>query len=145
MTKTIIAVALALLATTASAADMFLVLPITSVHFNKDKNKTYNSRNYGLGVEVRCIGEDSGVAVGAFRNSLDKQASYAALDLSVARVHKLRLALLAGAVSGYERSHVFVAPKLSYEGDKYGADLTLIPAALKGGANSIGLSVRYKF
>lgn len=124
----------------AQAAEYFLLVPFTSHHFSG----SYNEVNPGIGLDVRLWG-DHGVQVGTYYNSIRRQTVYAAANVGLLRYENVRLGLLAGGMTGYPISKVFIAPTLSYEGKRWGVDATFLAGKVAGGDNAVGFSFRYRF
>jgi tetrahydromethanopterin S-methyltransferase subunit B len=92
-------ITLPLVALIASAQD-YLVTTVTSFHF--DRNKDYNEKNLGLGIERR-FSETWSASTGYFRNSFNRDTVYVFAGYTPIEVYGWRVGMVGGAVSGYDR------------------------------------------
>jgi len=113
---------LTLLALTGCAGN-WLVLTAASYHENRERG--YNERNLGLGLEVP-MREDVRAIGGTYRNSHDRQSWYAGGQWTPIKLGGLSIGAAAVAASGYEdnRLSLFAAPMVSYEARGWGINLT---------------------
>jgi hypothetical protein len=80
-------------------AQTYAVATITSWHFDRDKS--YNEKNLGLGLEHR-LSDDWSVSAGFFRNSFDRHTNYVFAGYTPLEVMGWRTGVVMGAVTGYE-------------------------------------------
>jgi hypothetical protein len=91
----------------------WLMSGFLSKHINADKD--FNENNYGLGYKT-----NDGYLAGVYRNSLDKNSVYAGKEFQTDPLigDKLKLAIVLGLVSGYNKNIMPMAlPEILY-GDK---------------------------
>ena len=88
-----------LLAMVVQAKD-YAVATVTSFHF--DRNKDYNEKNLGLGIERR-FSETWSASTGYFRNSFNRDTVYVFAGYTPIEVYGWRVGMVGGAVSGYDR------------------------------------------
>jgi len=127
------------------AANTWLQINGASYHFDRDRG--FNERNYGLGLMYR-ISEDKAVAVGEYKNSINKTSHYAYLDYEPLKMGPVRAGVLAGTVDGYYfRNGGFIpmlAPTASIEGKHFGLSAFYIPP-MKNISSVVALQARVKF
>jgi len=141
--KNTIAVALALLAVSANAADGWSVQSIgvhlASYHFPQND---FENVNPGLSVRLH-----NGATFGAYRNSIGRLSAYAGWTWDT-DFHGWRPAITAGVVTGYERADVMplLVPSISTPAvDGFRARFTFVPQIEKGGASAVHLSIERDF
>lgn len=101
-----------------------------SYHFNRSIG--YNERNFGMGVEYKIDAEKSIVA-GFYRNSVRTQTRYLGWVWAPIELGVFRAGAVIGVADGYadmRGGHFFpmALPALSYEGERYGVNFTVIPS-----------------
>ncbi len=132
---------------TPSTAKVWVNLGGFSRHF--DRTRGHNENNYGLGLEYRTSQQLS-YTVGTYHNSLRKQTTFAAVNWQPWSVGPVQVGAAIGLMNGYpalNRGGNFFAvlPMLSYEGQRFGVNVGVIPT-LKNvdGAVIIQFKVRVK-
>lgn len=101
-----------------------------SYHF--DRNKSFNEKNAGLGLEYR-INENASVAVGQYKNSVWSDTRYASLAWTPLHYGIARVGVLTGLADGYpnmRHGDVFplITPFIAIEGRRVGVNLMVIPS-----------------
>ena len=105
----------------------WLMSGFLSKHINADKD--FNENNYGLGYKT-----NDGYLAGVYRNSLDKNSVYAGKEFQTDPLigDKLKLAIVLGLVSGYNKSAMPMAlPEILY-GDKQNETALGVVPPIKG-------------
>jgi len=112
---------LALLALPGCAGN-WLVLTAASYHENRERG--YNERNLGLGLEIPVHDEVRAIG-GTYRNSHDRQSWYAGGQWTPLKLGGLSIGAAAITASGYEedRLSLFAMPMISYEARGWGINL----------------------
>lgn len=113
-----------------SPAKVWLNLGGFSRHF--DRTKGHNEHNFGLGIEYRTSPQLS-YTVGTYRNSLREQTTFAAVNWQPWSVGPVQVGAAIGLMNGYpalNRGGNFFAvlPMISYEGQRFGANVGVIPS-----------------
>lgn len=103
--------------------------------YHSNQSKGYNESNYGLGVEYQ-FRPDTSVMVGSFYNSVRRDTHYAAVNWQPLALGDWKLGVAVGVMNGYpamKNGDYFVAalPMVSYEGQRFGVNLSLIPNVAK--------------
>jgi hypothetical protein len=125
-----------------SRADTWLDVTLTSYHFKREPK--HNEHNLGLGFE-HDIAERWRVIGGAYKNSLYRTSVYAGVSYSYWIEGPWRLSIAGGGITGYEKGVMpIVVPALSYEGDRWGANLFVAPP-FKDSPGVAGLQVKVRF
>ena len=84
----------------ATAGELWGTMMVGSKHLNTDR--TYNERNFGLGLEYR-LSDDWALVAGRYKNSVYGHSTYlGAAYTPLALSPWLRAGIVAGAVNGYE-------------------------------------------
>lgn len=105
----------------------WLMSGFLSKHFNADRD--YNENNTGIGYKNK-----DGWLAGIYRNSLDKNSAYAGKEFQTDPVmgDKLRLAMVLGLVSGYNKPILPLAlPEVLYGNKEHELALGIMPS-IKG-------------
>lgn len=115
----------------AGCAGQWLVVNAASYH--KDRDKGYNERNAGVGVE-QPIGADARLIAGTYRNSHRRQSWYAGVQWTPLQLGGLHLGGAAGAVTGYEpgKPSPLLTPVIAYETRTWGVNLLPFDGAVVG-------------
>lgn len=103
--------------------------------YHSNQSKGYNENNHGLGVEYQ-FRPDTSVMVGSFYNSVRRDTHYAAVNWQPIALGDWKLGMAVGVMNGYpavKSGNYFVAalPMVSYEGKRFGVNLSLIPNVAK--------------
>ncbi len=85
-------------AQTQTPPQTYLTVTLASYHFNRDRQ--YNERNFGLGIERR-LSDDWSVSTGFYKNSFYRDSLYALASYTSARLAGWRLGVVFGGVTGY--------------------------------------------
>lgn len=131
----------------ASADELWLDLSLTSIHSKPEQH--LNQRNYGAGIEYHQ-GNDVLYMAGAFRNSYDRTSVYALAGWTPVELGLVKAGLLAGAITGYPglnngRITPAVAGIVRIEGEYIGANLIIIPPAIKDSPVTVGIQIKFKY
>ena len=130
-----------LLSASQALACTWLVGTVGSRHFDTDSD--FEESNYGLGVE-QCLSKDWRLVGGVFRNSLRHDSVYAGASWSLLKAGPIGLSLVMGVASGYEVEPApILLPVLVIEGERFGANLLLVPKTDYTTA-AVGLQVKYR-
>lgn len=105
--KTMLALALLLIATTADGAAW---LNVGGVSWHPGTSGM-NGLNNGLGLELNTRGNDF-IAAGAYNNSIGEVSHYAVYGIELKRRHGLSAGFIAGVIDGYEVNDGGAAPLL---------------------------------
>ncbi len=113
-------------------AEPALWLNLGALTHHPNQSRGYNENNSGLGLEYR-FKPDTSVMVGSFYNSVRRDTNYAAVNWQPLALGDWKLGLAMGVMNGYpdvENGGYFVAalPMASYEGKRFGVNLSLIPS-----------------
>ena len=116
----------------------YIVMSLASQHLGATG---LNQINPGLGVEA------NGYHLGEYRNSLRRTSWYAGRDWSTEGT--VKVGVLAGAVTGYEKlagSSVLplVAPFISVEAGRFGANVALLPNPIQWNQSAVALQIKVK-
>jgi hypothetical protein len=117
-----------------------------SYHF--DRNKDFNSFNYGFGAEYQFSSVAS-LTAGTYRNSHYHQSNYIGAYWRPIAIGPIHLGVVAGGFNGYTNTNnggwfPAVLPSLSLEGDLLGLNLLLIPTIPNRVAGSLSLQIKIK-
>jgi hypothetical protein len=128
------------------ASELWLNAGAYSYHFQRDKG--FNSRNFGLGAEYRFTTVSSIVA-GAFHNSDWYTSHYLVWHWQPIGMGPVRLGVYAGAIDGYPQmldgGWFFAAiPTIGIDYKKVGATLLLIPSYQNRLHGAISLQLRFR-
>ena len=112
------------------ASELWLNAGAYSYHFQRDKG--FNSRNFGLGAEYR-FSTVSSIVVGAFHNSDWYTSHYIVWHWQPIGLGPVRLGAYAGAIDGYPHMlnggwFFAVIPTIGFDYNNVGATLLLIPS-----------------
>lgn len=138
---------LALLPACALAQNWWGSVNLTSLHGHT--KKPMNQRNFGLGIEYHRSDELIFLA-GAYHNSHRRTSVYALAGWTPLRWGHARFGFTGGLVNGYPNHNdgkvIPVATGLvRIEGERWGANIILIPPALKNTPLTLGFQVKYRF
>lgn len=138
---------LGLVPSLASAGELWGVVNLTSVH-GKTKNPL-NQNNFGLGVEYHQSDEVLYLG-GAFHNSHRRTSVYAMAGWTPIEWKAARFGVVGGIVNGYPKHNdgkviPIVAGLIRIEGERLGANIFIVPPALKDTPVTIGFQVKYRF
>jgi hypothetical protein len=128
------------------ASEVWLNAGAYSYHFQRDKG--FNSRNYGLGAEYR-FSTVSSIMAGAFHNSDWYTSHYLVWHWRPIGMGPVRLGALAGAMDGYphmlDGGWFFAAiPTIDIDYNNVGATLLLIPSYQNRLHGAISLQLRLR-
>ncbi|MRV76751.1 hypothetical protein GJ700_34080 [Duganella sp. FT92W] len=117
-----------------------------SFHFDSGKN--LNNSNFGLGAEYRFSTVMSATA-GRFYNSDRRYSNYAGVYWQPVAIGPLRLGAVAGAFNGYPRARnggwfPAVIPAISYEYERVGANIAVIPGYKDRLYGAISVQLKFK-
>lgn len=119
----------------------WLMSGFLSKHLNPDKE--YNEENHGIGYKTH-----DGYLAGIYRNSLDKNSVYAGKEFQSDPVlnDKLRLAIVLGLVSGYNKPVTPLAlPEVLYGNKEHELALGFVPPIKKVTPGTLALQYRKRF
>lgn len=147
MKKFITTIALALLATTACASDVWsLQLHGLSWHAKPraefdSTGREWNERNVGLGIR-HTFSDTWSVQAGAFRNSVDRTTVYAVANYTPVQFGGVRAGVFGGVVTGYPAGIPLGAGALVELGP---VTVRIIPPIKGATPLTLGLEVGIKF
>ena len=100
-----------------------------SYHF--DQNKNLNNGNWGAGAEYR-FNTVASATIGRFYNSNREYSNYAGLYYQPIAIGPIKLGTVLGGFNGYPQTNsggwfAAVLPALTWEGNRVGANVFLIP------------------
>jgi len=128
-----------------ACADTWLVATVASYHSNRDIE--HNERNWGLGIE-HDLSDTWRLTAGHYRNSYWRDSSYVGALWMPLVYGRVRVGVLLGAVTGYDRLvgpfAPTVLPTLMYEGKQWGANLGVMPSPERG-VGVLGLQIKRRF
>ncbi len=130
------------------SAQWWGVANVGSRHFNTEED--FNESNPGIGLEWQWQPRH-GVAVGYFRNSVDRDSFYALYQFTpLALGRHVRVGGMIGAVTGYPGyNDGGLAPGgglvLKAEWERFGANLVYLPQVSGVTPNTLGLQIKYRF
>lgn len=130
----------------ADKSEIWLNPGMYSYHF--DRNKDFNSVNYGFGAEYK-FSTVASVTAGTYRNSHYHQSSYIGAYWQPIAIGPIHIGVVAGGFNGYPNTNnsgwfPAVLPALSLEGDLLGLNLLLIPTIPNRVAGSLSLQIKIK-
>lgn len=115
-----------------------------SYHF--DRERSFNSRNIGFGAEYRFSSVAS-FTMGTYNNSYEESSKYIGAYWQPILMGPFKFGLVAGGFNGYSKTNdggwfPAIFPALTYEGDRFGINLLIVPSIPDRIAGS--LSVQFK-
>lgn len=127
-------------------SELWLNPGMYSYHF--DRNKDFNSVNYGFGAEYKFSSVAS-LTAGTYRNSHYQQSNYIGAYWQPIAIGPIHVGVVAGGFNGYSNTNnggwfPAVLPALSLEGDLLGLNLLLIPTIPNRVAGSLSLQIKIK-
>lgn len=133
---------LALQALNAIAGDLWFDTSLTSYHINAHSEK-FNTKNYGIGIEYKNL------VIGEYWNSYNRTTDYAAYSYAPLAYGVIHAGVALGIMRGYPTLNnggiaPMVAGIVKFEGEKYGANILVLPPAVKNGVTAIGLQIKFK-
>ena len=116
-----------------------------SYHFDRDRS--FNSRNFGFGAEYRFSSVAS-VTLGTYNNSYHESSNYIGAYWQPIQVGVFKLGAVAGGFNGYSKTNdggwfPAIIPALTYEGGLLGINVLMVPSIPDKVAGS--LSIQFKF
>ncbi len=126
-------------------SELWLNPGMLSYHF--DRERSFNSRNVGFGAEYRYSTVAS-VTLGTYRNSYHESSNYIGAYWQPIQLGVFKFGAVAGVFNGYSKTNdggwfPALIPALTYEGERFGVNLLLVPSIPEKVAGS--LSVQFKF
>ena len=117
-----------------------------SYHF--DRNKDFNSINYGFGAEYKFSSVAS-VTIGSYRNSYYHPSLYIGAYWQPIAIGPVQVGVVAGGFNGYANTNnggwfPAVLPALTVEGDLVGLNLVVIPTIPNHVSGSLSLQLKVK-
>lgn len=144
-TVVIVGLVLLLLAVNAMACD-YATMFVRSYHF--DRNPEYNENNLGLGCEA-VLSDNWRAAAGVYRNTHYKTSGYAGAAYTPLSAGNWKFGAFVGLITGYGKPVILPLPLVSYERDRWGLNLLIVPPTKKtvdgkteGGV--VGFQVKWK-
>lgn len=119
----------------------WLMSGFLSKHINPSQE--YNEQNHGIGYKTH-----DGYLAGVYRNSLDKNSVYAGKEFQSDPIldEKLRLAIVLGLVSGYNKPVTPLAlPEVLYGNKEHEVALGFVPPIKKVTPGTLALQYRKRF
>jgi hypothetical protein len=126
-------------------SELWLNPGMFSYHFDRDRS--FNSRNMGFGAEYRYSSVAS-LTLGTYRNSYHESSNYMGAYWQPIQLGVFKFGAVAGVFNGYSKTNdggwfPALIPVFTYEGDRFGVNLLLVPSIPEKVAGS--LSVQFKF
>jgi hypothetical protein len=126
--------------------DLWLNPGLYSYHF--DRNKDFNSVNYGFGAEYRFSSVAS-LTVGAYRNSYYYPSNYIGAYWQPIAIGPVNIGVVAGGFNGYSNTNnggwfPAVLPALTIEGDTIGLNILVIPTIPNRVSGSLSFQLKVK-
>jgi hypothetical protein len=126
-------------------SELWLNPGMFSYHFDRDRS--FNSRNMGFGAEYRYSSVAS-LTLGTYRNSYHESSNYMGAYWQPIQLGVFKFGAVAGVFNGYSKTNdggwfPALIPAFTYEGDRFGVNLLLVPSIPEKVAGS--LSVQFKF
>jgi hypothetical protein len=126
-------------------SELWLNPGMLSYHF--DRERSFNSRNVGFGAEYRYSTVAS-VTFGTYRNSYHESSNYIGAYWQPIQLGVFKFGAVAGVFNGYSKTNdggwfPALIPALTYEGERFGVNLLMVPSIPDKVAGS--LSVQFKF
>jgi len=111
-------------------SELWLNPGMFSYHF--DRERTFNSRNIGFGAEYRFSSVAS-FTIGTFNNSYHESSKYIGAYWQPIQLGVFKLGAVAGIFNGYSKTNdggwfPAIIPALTYEGDRFGVNLLMVPS-----------------
>jgi hypothetical protein len=111
-------------------SELWLNPGMFSYHF--DRERTFNSRNIGFGAEYRFSSVAS-FTIGTFSNSYHESSKYIGAYWQPIQLGLFKLGAVAGGFNGYSKTNdggwfPAIIPALTYEGDRFGVNLLMVPS-----------------
>lgn len=125
-------------------SELWLNPGMFSYHF--DRERSFNSRNIGFGAEYRFSSVAS-FTVGTYNNSYHESSNYIGAYWQPILLGPFKFGAVAGGFNGYSKTNdggwfPAIVPALTYEGDRFGFNLLMVPSIPDKVAGS--LSVQFK-
>ncbi len=144
--------------TTADANDFFAIADhepknelwlnpgMFSYHFDRDRS--FNSRNVGFGVEYRYSSVAS-LTLGTYNNSYHESSNYIGAYWQPIQLGVFKFGAVAGGFNGYSKTNdggwfPAIVPALTYEGDRFGVNFLFVPSIPDKVAGSISVQFKLK-
>lgn len=116
-----------------------------SYHF--DRGRGFNEQNFGIGLEYE-FNKDVSLAVGQYRNSIDRTSRYAAVAYTPLHAGNFSFGAAVGTVDGYYfRNGGFIPmamPMATYETKHFGVNALYVPK-MKDISSVVGVQFKVKF
>ena len=125
-------------------SELWLNPGMFSYHF--DRERSFNSRNIGFGAEYRFSSVAS-FTVGTYNNSYHESSNYIGAYWQPILLGPFKFGAVAGGFNGYSKTNdggwfPAIVPALTYEGERFGFNLLMVPSIPDKVAGS--LSVQFK-
>ncbi len=125
--------------------ELWLNPGMLSYHF--DRERSFNSRNFGIGAEYRFSSVAS-FTIGTYNNSYHESSKYIGAYWQPIQLGVFKFGAVAGGFNGYSKTNdggwfPAIIPALTYEGDLFGINVLMVPSIPDKVAGS--LSVQFKF
>ncbi len=117
-----------------------------SYHF--DRERSFNSRNVGFGVEYRFSSVAS-FTMGTYNNSYHESSNYIGAYWQPIVLGPFKFGAVAGGFNGYSKTNdggwfPAIVPALTYEGDRFGVNFLFVPSIPDKVAGSISVQFKLK-
>lgn len=127
-------------------SELWLNPGLYSYHF--DRNKNFNSLNYGFGAEYKFSSVAS-LTLGTYRNSHYNQSGYVGVYWQPIAIGPIEIGVVGGGFNGYSNTNnggwfPAVLPALTIEGEYVGLNLLVIPTIPNRVAGSLSLQLKVK-
>jgi hypothetical protein len=129
-----------------SKSEFWINPGMASYHFEQDKN--FNGANWGAGLEYR-FNTVASVTAGRFYNSDREYSNYAGLYYEPIAIGPIKLGAVVGGFSGYPAANhggwfAAALPALTWEGERIGANVFVIPTVGDRVHGAISLQLKFK-
>lgn len=129
-----------------SKSELWINPGLYSYHF--DRNKDFNSVNYGFGAEYRFSSVAS-LTAGIYRNSYYHRSGYIGAYWQPIAIGPVKLGAVAGVFDGYSNTNnggwfPAALPAFTIEGEKVGLNLLVIPTIPNRISGSLSLQLKVK-
>lgn len=124
-------------------------LHLGGISYHSNREREYNERNPGLGIEYRINNEWS-LASGFYKNSFSRTTYYAYANWTPINLGPVWFGLAGGAVTGYKNLNdggvaPALVPSAEWRYGRFAAMVNYIPKLEKGGSDVVGVVFKVRF
>lgn len=128
------------------ASKLWVTPGAVSYHFNRDKE--YNERNFGFGIEY-SLNKNWSVLAGQYQNSIGGVSKYGLVGYTPWHPNRyISVGALAGAVTGYHTNKsamLAVLPLVAVNFRHVGVNISFIPPVSKKVGGAVGVQFKFRF